>query len=182
MTPRAPDWLCRWREAPLSPEEGLALFDALPGVPIASAIGRWRGAGLGSGNRLDGLLEAFGWHGKDLRTEDDVAPLLFRSFGGGIRTVDPARLPLGLALRLLPVLRNPLAPRLFRLSLPLLATSAPAARVRVVEHRAVASAAMIYDRQPIIDHFRLIDRDRMLGLMDLRGVPEPFFFLLEREA
>ena len=40
---------------------------------------------------------------------------------------------------------------------------------------------MIYDRQPIVDHFRRIDDDRVLGLMEMRGMERPFFFLLTRE-
>ena len=42
------------------------------------------------------------------------------------------------------------------------------------------SAAMIYDRKPIIDYFRKIDDDRVLGLMEMRGMERPFFFLLTR--
>lgn len=40
---------------------------------------------------------------------------------------------------------------------------------------------MVYDRQPIIDHFRRIDERRILGLMDMRGVV-PYFFLLTKDA
>jgi hypothetical protein len=39
---------------------------------------------------------------------------------------------------------------------------------------------MIYDRKPITDHFRRID-DRDLGLMEMRGMARPFFFLLARD-
>jgi hypothetical protein len=40
---------------------------------------------------------------------------------------------------------------------------------------------MIYDRQPIIDHFRRIDEIRLLGLMQARTAPPPYFFLLTAE-
>ena len=40
---------------------------------------------------------------------------------------------------------------------------------------------MIYDRQPIVDHFRRIDDGRVLGLMEMRGMERPFFFLLSRD-
>ena len=63
---------------------------------------------------------------------------------------------------------------------PLLYTDRPKARLRTVEHRGVATAAMVYDALPIIDVFRRVDDDTMLGLMDLRGLPQPFFFLLRR--
>jgi Domain of unknown function (DUF4334) len=40
---------------------------------------------------------------------------------------------------------------------------------------------MVYDTLPIVDVFRRVDADTLLGLMDLRGLPEPFLFLLERD-
>ena len=40
---------------------------------------------------------------------------------------------------------------------------------------------MIYDRKPIIDHFRKIDDDRVLGLMEMRGMELPYYFLLTRD-
>ena len=46
----------------------------------------------------------------------------------------------------------------------------------------VATAAMVYDTLPIIDVFRRVTADRVLGLMDLRGLTEPFFFLLDRDG
>jgi hypothetical protein len=64
---------------------------------------------------------------------------------------------------------------------PLLYTDKPKARLRTIEHRGVATAAMVYDSLPIIDVFRRVDDDTLLGLMDLRGLPQPFFFLLRRE-
>ena len=71
--------------------------------------------------------------------------------------------------------------RFFILFLPLLATRRPQARLRLVDYRGVATATMIYDARPINDHFRLLDEGVLLGAMDLRGVPAPFFFLLRRE-
>nr|WP_281371807.1 DUF4334 domain-containing protein [Petropleomorpha daqingensis] len=60
-------------------------------------------------------------------------------------------------------------------------TRRPAARVRAVEFRGVLSAALVYDRLPIIDVLRRADEATLLGLMDLRGVPAPFFFVLRRD-
>ena len=40
---------------------------------------------------------------------------------------------------------------------------------------------MSYARKPITDHFRRIDEDRLLGLMAMRGMERPYFFLLTRE-
>lgn len=69
----------------------------------------------------------------------------------------------------------------FRAAAPLLATQKPTARLRHLDYRGRAGAAMVYDRQPIIDVFRTLGPDHRLGLMDARGFP-PFFFLLEREG
>ena len=55
-----------------------------------------------------------------------------------------------------------------------------AARLRMVEYRGVVSGAMVYDRQPIIDHFRRVDDDTLLGAMDYKRVPRPLVFLLTR--
>jgi hypothetical protein len=41
---------------------------------------------------------------------------------------------------------------------------------------------MVYNRQPITDHFRRIDDARILGLMAMGEDLPPFFFLLTREA
>jgi hypothetical protein len=75
----------------------------------------------------------------------------------------------------------PAARAAFGVLRPLLYTSRPKARLRTVEHRGVHTAAMVYDALPIIDVFRRATPDTLLGLMDLRGLPRPFFFLLRRD-
>jgi hypothetical protein len=64
---------------------------------------------------------------------------------------------------------------------PVLRTRAPRARLRDVEFRGKVSAAMIYDHRPIIDVFRLVDDETLLGVMDLRGMADPYFFILRRD-
>jgi hypothetical protein len=54
------------------------------------------------------------------------------------------------------------------------------ARLVRVEFRGCLSAALVYDRQPIVDHFRRIDAIRMLGVMQARSA-SPYFFLLTAE-
>ena len=39
---------------------------------------------------------------------------------------------------------------------------------------------MIYDALPILDIFREVDQATLLGLIDLRGIAQPFFFILRR--
>ncbi len=161
-------------------EEALALFDASPPVGVDEMLGRWRGSGLPTGSPLDGLLEAYGWYGKEFLGAETVHPLLFGSRSGP-RPVDPVFVPMAL-LRDRPGLAHSRAARTaFRLARPLVTTSKPRARLRSVEHRGVQTAAMVYDALPIIDVFRRLSDDVRLGLMDLRGLPDPFFFLLRRE-
>lgn len=56
-----------------------------------------------------------------------------------------------------------------------------AASLRAVEHRGVVTATMVYDKHPVFDHFRRVDADTVLGLMDRKGDP-PLFFWLRRPA
>ena len=42
------------------------------------------------------------------------------------------------------------------------------------------TAALIYDRLPVVDVLRRVAAGTVLGLMDLRGLDEPFFFVLDR--
>ena len=171
--------LQQWVEQGWTAEAGLAFFDSLAAVRPDDMTGQWGGAELPSGHPLDGLLAGYGWYGKRFTDRERVDPLLFMD-SGAVRAVNPARLPLGLALALPRIARTSAAQGLFRLLLPALATDRPGARLRSMEHRGVITAAMIYDAQPIIDHFRRVDEDRLLGLMDLRLTPAPFFFLLTR--
>lgn len=57
-----------------------------------------------------------------------------------------------------------------------LLASGPWESLASIEFRGCPSIAMIYDRQPIIYHFRCIDKIRLLGLM--QGLQVPPFFLL----
>ena len=170
-------WLARAERDGTSPGEALAMFDRLPPVPVEGLRGQWIGGGLHTGHPLDGLLEAFGWYGKAFDDAERVHPLLFRA-GQRIVAIEPRWIPLALASRL-QLQRRPWAAALFGLARPILTTTRPAARLRAIVHREVTTAAMIYDRQPIIDVFREIAPGSLLGLMDVRGQP-PMFFTLRR--
>ncbi len=63
-----------------------------------------------------------------------------------------------------------------------MSTRRPQARLRTTVYRGVATAAICYDRLPIHDVFRKIDDDVVLDVMDMRGMPQPFVFVLRREA
>ncbi|MEO6951200.1 MAG: DUF4334 domain-containing protein [Polyangia bacterium] len=161
-------------------ERALAWFDSLPSMPAPSMIGRWRGSGLPTSHPMDGLLEELGWYGKHFESDESVHPLLFR-FGDTVSPIQPALVPMSLVVRHARLLHARAIPSLFALVGRLARTRHPAARLRTIEHRGVSTAAMIYDRLPICDVFRKVDDDTALGLMDLRGMEQPFFFVLRRE-
>ncbi|WP_227981784.1 DUF4334 domain-containing protein [Nocardia spumae] len=162
-------------------EQAWQLYDSLPAVAVSEIItGRWTGAELDTGHPWAGVLVESGWYGKQFDSPDEVQPLLFAGPDGQVFGVDPRRVPLGLAgwfptagfraaRRMLPALR------------PLLRTGRGRARLRDIEYRGKVGAAMIYDHLPIIDIFRRVDDDTLLGVMDMRGMDDPYFFVLRRE-
>lgn len=160
--------------------EAFALFDRLPAVRAEELRGRWRGRELRTGHPMDGLLEASGWYGKQFDGVDAVHPLLFSDGKGEVFAVDPRRVPLGLADRVSSATVAKGRGMLGALK-PALRTRQPRARLRDLEHRGVVSAAMVYDHLPIIDVFRRVDADTVLGVMDMRQMPEPYFFVLTRD-
>ncbi len=53
-----------------------------------------------------------------------------------------------------------------------------------VEFRGEVTATMVYDGQPILDHFKRIDADTLMGIMNGKGVLHEgahYYFVLERE-
>jgi hypothetical protein len=165
-----------------TPDGALALFDALPTVGSDEMMGDWRGGGFPTGHALDGVLENLRWRGKRFETAECAYPLVFARRSGATFAIDPARIPFRCALRCAGFARTAAAARLFAIVAPLLATTRPCARLRAIEYRGVVTAAMIYDAQPAIDVFRRLDAVTLLGLMDLRGMAQPFFFTLARDA
>lgn len=160
--------------------DALTLYDSLAPVSVATMVGAWRGAGIPTGGPFDGLLENLGWHGKRFDSAESVDPLVFRGVRDRLVSVDPGRVPLGVAARHGQRFTGRATGVAFRMLLPLLSTRRPRARLRPVEYRGVVSTAMVYDQLPIIDAFRRVDDDTMVGAMDLRGLPEPYLFTLRR--
>ncbi|USQ85324.1 DUF4334 domain-containing protein [Streptomyces phaeoluteigriseus] len=53
-----------------------------------------------------------------------------------------------------------------------------------VEFRGEATATMVYDGQPVLDHFKRVDDTTLMGIMNAKGTPAegPFYyFFLERD-
>lgn len=163
-------------------ENALKIYDHLAEVDVHFMIGKWRGSSFKTGATLDGLLEESGWFGKEFIDTEKVHPLLYLSRNGD-RTfaVNPFfasfkhKKLLVLAKKNSNLLRNIIL--LFRF---FVSTKNPTARLRMLEHRGKTSAAMVYDEKAIIDSFRKVDENTLLGYMDSRDLPEPFFFVLKR--
>jgi hypothetical protein len=156
-----------------------ALFDSLPAVRPEELTGRYAGRELATGHPMDGLLESSGWYGKQFDDVDHVHPLLFRDLSGAVFPVEPRMVPLVIVPKVPAALVARSRSAIGTLK-PLLSTRKHRARLRAVDHRGVVTAAMVYDHQPIIDYFRRVDADTLLGMMDLRRAA-PYYFVLTRD-
>ena len=163
-------------------DEALAIFDALEPVAPDFMIGAWKGEGFETGHPLDGVLERCHWHGKRFESEEHVHPLVFRKVSGKLTSVKPLLTMPGLGLLdQMPFLNSAFVGKVFQWMLPLLSGRKSAARLRTTTYRGVATATMMYDNLPINDVFRKVDDNTVLGIMDLKGMKQPFFFVLRRD-
>ena len=180
--PTGPDlsWLSAWLAGPVRLGEALSRFDGLSGVVPDEVTGLWRGRTLATGHPLDGLLETLGWYGKSVETPEHVHPLLFRQ-SGRIVPLSPALMPTGIALRWPGLSRSHPVRFAFAALGPFLHTRRHAARLGLRDYRGRHGTALIYHDQPIADHLRRVAPDRLIGLMERKGMDRPFVFLLTRE-
>ena len=167
-------------EPACTPTAALAFFDGLAAVEARDLIGCWRGRELATGHPMDGLLSASGWYGKQVDDIDHVHPLLFTTPAGEIFPVEPRWIPLGLVDKVPPAVASRGRVVLAVLK-PILRARKHRARLCEVRYRGVVTAAMVYDHLPIIDVFRRVDDRTVLGVMDLRRIPQPYFFILQRD-
>lgn len=169
--------------APTTTDQALALFDESCAVDPEFMIGTWHGAELPTGHRLDGLLQASGWWGKQFVDGETVHPLLFPTGDGrALWAVNPILAFGGLgAVTRIPALRRRNHAGTINAVSPLLRTRSPKARLRTTRYRGVDTATMIYDQLPINDVFRKLDDESVIGAMDLRGSNKPYFFVLMRD-
>lgn len=155
-------------------------FQRLPPVEPREMIGLWTGRGIPSGHPLDGVLENLGWFGKRFSAQMRADALLFHGGDKRLVAIDPARIPLRLALRFHKLGRTRAASNLFSYLLRRLRAKGPVASLKAVPFQGVTSAAMAYDTQPIVDHFRKVDDNRVMGAMVIDSDDRVYFFELER--
>ena len=161
-------------------EEAFQLYDKLETIKIEEIIGLWKGSSFPTGNILDGLLEKFNWFGKEFVDKDNVNPLVFLDNQRKRFNVDPSKIPIGFLnkvkrkeIKNTNLLKNIFLILKFK-------TNKSSARLSMIEYLGKISVAMIYDNLPIIDIFRKIDQNTLLGVMDMKS-QKPFFFMLKRE-
>jgi hypothetical protein len=155
-------------------------FCRLPSVEPAALIGLWKGRSIPSDHPLDGVLENLGWFGKRFTADLRADALLFRSGERRLVAIDPAKIPLRLALRFSSLGKLRVLRHLFSYLQRGLRARRQVASLRTVSFEGVLSAAMVYDDQPIVDHFRNIDDRRIMGAMTIRGNKRIYSFGLER--
>ena len=164
---------------PMTTQDAIALFDSLAPATETQLIGSWTGQDIATGHPMDGMLAASYWHGKRFDSADDVHPLIHDVPVWGVRSLNPALMPIRLVTAL------PLRDRILRLLVPVLApvlsTRKSKARLRTLSFRGRMHAAMCYDALPIHDIFAVIDQDTLMGWMDAKGMEQPYFFKLTRE-
>ncbi|MCU1441780.1 MAG: hypothetical protein JWP85_2777, partial [Rhodoglobus sp.] len=161
-------------------QEALGEFQSLPPVEPREMIGLWSGRGIPSGHPFDGVLENLGWFGKRFTPDMRADALLFRLGEKRLIPIDPARIPVRLALRFHKVGRMRVAKNLFSYLQRGLRARGPVASLKSMVFGGVESAAMVYDDQPIVDYFRRIAEKRIMGAMTIRGDERVYFFELER--
>jgi hypothetical protein len=140
----------------------------------------WRGRSIPSGHPFDGVLENLGWFGKRFTSDLRADALLFRSGERRLVAIDARWIPVRLALRFHALGRTRTARNLFSYLQRRLRANGPVASVRTLPFEGLASAAMVYDEQPIVDYFRRIDGKRVMGAMVIDSDDRLFFFELER--
>ena len=156
----------------ISAEEAFQILDDAPAIDCKFMIGAWRGFGFPTGHPSDHSLTSQGWYGKTFHSLDNVDPLVFSCKDGGVPwAADPEKIM-----------------AVFERSATIQDSRAECesdkaeARLRRVEYRGQTTAAMVYNKQPIIDIFQRIDDTTVLGVMDNPQIAgRPFFFYLVRD-
>ncbi|MDX6008242.1 DUF4334 domain-containing protein [Cupriavidus necator] len=157
----------------------LAAFDELDPLSSDSLVGCWSGFVIATGHPMDGLLSAVGWYGKMFQSVDEAYPLIIRSPDAStLFSIDPSPLPLIGCAKLSP---TDMVSRFSTLSPLALSTTVSHGRLRMVEYRGKVTGTLIYDQQPILDHFVMIDSQTVLGIMDFKEFPQPGAFVLQRD-
>ena len=167
--------------AGITTEKALALYDILEPASLDLMIGRWTGQEIPTQHPMDGMLETMNWYGKEFIDPETVHPLLFNDDQGNLFKLRPDPTIMVLAFKFPITQYQWLLPALKLLN-NFAKTEKSQARLRLLQSRGAVTATMIYDNLPMNDSFKKIDDNTVLGLMDYKVIPQPYFFLLQRAS
>ncbi|TAZ68035.1 DUF4334 domain-containing protein [Rhizobium ruizarguesonis] len=148
--------------------------------PASDLVGLWRGVGIPSGHRLDGVLENLRWTGKRFHPDFRADGLLFQWRPDSLVPIEPSFLPIRLAIRIAPFGRTFVARTVFPYLQNMLRArgTTASAKLRMVDGE--ETAAMVYDKQQIVDYYRRIDDHEVAGMMCVEGDERRYFFRLRK--
>ncbi|MBY5836804.1 DUF4334 domain-containing protein [Rhizobium leguminosarum] len=161
-------------------EEMAAWFRSLEPVQPRDMVGLWSGVGIPSGHPLDGVLENLNWFGKRFHSDMRADALLFKWRPGRLVPIEPSFFPVRLAIKMAPFGRTFVARHWFSYLQKMLRARGTTASLRLQALDGVETAAMVYDKQPIVDYFHRIDDDGIAGMMCVHDDPRRFFFKLRK--
>lgn len=167
-------------ELSITNEKALDWFRTLEPVDTAEMIGLWRGSGCPSGHPLDGVLENLGWFGKRFHQNLRADALLFEKAPRKLIAIDPAYFPIRWTFGFASIGRKAFARSLFPHITPHLRARGTTAFLQSRMDDELITAAMVYDRQPIVDVFRRSKHGQMIGKMIIEGDPRHYFFELAK--
>ncbi|PDS27771.1 GXWXG domain-containing protein [Rhizobium phaseoli] len=159
-------------------EEMKAWFSSLKPVRPVEMIGLWRGVGIPSDHPLDGVLENLGWFGKRFHADMRADALLFQWRADRLVAIEPGFLPIRLAIKAAPFGRTRVARIWFSYLQKALRARGTTASLALQPSEDGATAAMRYDRQPIVDYFRWMNAQELAGMMCIAGDARHYFFKL----
>lgn len=145
-----------------------AVFDQLKPISPEFLIGKWKGFSFDTGHPAHRILDTLKWAGKDYRSVDDVDPIMIYDDSGKrswYSEYGHARVSSELQ------------------GIPVQGYAADRSQIREVKFHGTVSAAMIYDKFPIIDVFKYVDDNTVLGAMDSKDFPADageYYFYLKR--
>lgn len=155
-------------------------FRSLDAVDPDEMVGLWRGAGHPSGHPLDGVLENLHWFGKRFHANLRADALLFEGDPGKLVAVDPVFFPIKWVIKLAGIGRTAMARNLFTHIRHRVRAKATTAVLEMRMDDGVMTAAMVYDRQPIVDYLRKTGDGTIIGKMVVEGDQRLYFFTLEK--
>ena len=166
------------KERKATANDAISIFDKLEPVTVEFMLGQWKGFEIITGHPIDGLLEPSGWYGKLFENPENAHPLLIYTLNKKrLFAINPRYIPLGIKIP-----KNNMLKVFMTILKPILKTKKSKARIRMIEYRGKVTGTMVYDQKSIFDHFAKINENTMLGAMDLKGVANPYFFVLERDT